>query len=72
MPEYVLDHHYKRERGRLALMSELLDPMHRRHIERLGVGPGARTLEERLDQLAMQTIAFTAVAGRASKDRLDG
>lgn len=26
-------------------MSELLDPMHRRHIERLGVGPGARTLE---------------------------
>jgi SAM-dependent methyltransferase len=26
-------------------MSELLDPMHRRHIEGLGVGPGARTLE---------------------------
>ncbi len=26
-------------------MSRLLDPMHRRHIERLGVGPGARTLE---------------------------
>lgn len=26
-------------------MSELLDPMHRRHIEALGVGPGARTLE---------------------------
>lgn len=26
-------------------MSELLDPMHRRQIERLGVGPGARTLE---------------------------
>ena len=45
MPEYVLDHYYKGERGRLALMSELLDPMHRRHIVRLGVGPGARTLE---------------------------
>ena len=26
-------------------MSRLLDPMHHRHIERLGVGPGARTLE---------------------------
>lgn len=44
-PEYVLDHHQQGERQRLALMSRLLDPMHRRHIERLGVGPGARTLE---------------------------
>jgi len=26
-------------------MSRLLDPMHRRYIERLGIGPGARTLE---------------------------
>lgn len=26
-------------------MSELLDPMHRRYIESLGIGPGARTLE---------------------------
>jgi SAM-dependent methyltransferase len=43
--EYVLDHHQKGERQRLALMSRLLDPMHRRHIERLGVGPGARALE---------------------------
>jgi SAM-dependent methyltransferase len=43
--EYVLDHHQQGERKRLALMSRLLDPMHRRHIERLGVGPGARTLE---------------------------
>ena len=45
MPEYVLDHHQSGERQRLALMSRLLDPMHRRHIQRLGVGPGARTLE---------------------------
>ena len=45
MPEYVLDHHQEGERQRLALMSRLLDPMHRRHLERLGVGPGARTLE---------------------------
>ena len=45
MPEYVLDHHLEGEGSRLALMSRLLDPMHRRHIESLGVGPGARTLE---------------------------
>jgi hypothetical protein len=42
---YVLDHHQDGERQRLALMSRLLDPMHRRHIEWLGAGPGARTLE---------------------------
>jgi SAM-dependent methyltransferase len=45
MPEYVLDHHLEGERGRLALMSRLLDPMHRRHLEVLGVGPGTRALE---------------------------
>jgi SAM-dependent methyltransferase len=45
MSEYVLDHHQEGERQRLALMSRLLDPMHRRHLERLGAGPGARTLE---------------------------
>ena len=45
MSEYVLDHHYEGERARLELMSRLLDPMHRRHIEDLGIGPGARTLE---------------------------
>ncbi len=45
MPEYVLDHHQEGERQRLALMSQLLDPMHRRHLEALGAGPGARTLE---------------------------
>jgi hypothetical protein len=27
--QYVLDHHYEGERQRLALMSRLLDPMHR-------------------------------------------
>src|SRR5436305_4965274 len=45
MSEYVLDHRQKGERERLALMSELLDPMHRRHLDRLGVGPGIRALE---------------------------
>jgi SAM-dependent methyltransferase len=45
VPEYVLDHHQPGERRRLALMSQLLDPMHRRYIEQLGIGPAARTLE---------------------------
>src|SRR5204863_566007 len=46
MSQYVLGHHLKGEGKRLALMSELLDPMHRRHIEALGIiKPGARTLE---------------------------
>ena len=40
--EYVLDHHQRGERQRLALMSRLLDPMHRRHIEQLGVARRAR------------------------------
>jgi len=45
MSEYVLDHHQEGERQRLALMSRLLDPLHRRHLAQLGVRPGARTLE---------------------------
>jgi SAM-dependent methyltransferase len=46
MPEYILGHELKGEEARLALMSELLDPMHRRYIQALGVvKPGARTLE---------------------------
>jgi SAM-dependent methyltransferase len=45
MSEYVLDHHLEGEAARLALMSRLLDPMHRRHIEALGIGPGADALE---------------------------
>jgi SAM-dependent methyltransferase len=45
MPDYVLDHHRHGERQRLALMSRLLDPMHRRYLDELGVPPAARTLE---------------------------
>jgi SAM-dependent methyltransferase len=45
MSEYVLDHHNEGERQRLALMSQLLDPLHRRLLDRLGIRPGARTLE---------------------------
>ena len=46
MPQYVLGHQLKNEGARLALMSKLLDPMHRRYIEALGVvKPGARILE---------------------------
>jgi SAM-dependent methyltransferase len=46
MAKYVLRHDLTGEGRRLALMSQLLDPMHRRHIDALGVlRPGARTLE---------------------------
>jgi SAM-dependent methyltransferase len=45
MPDYVLDHHGVGERARLALMSRLLDPMHRRYIEGVGIGPGTQALE---------------------------
>jgi SAM-dependent methyltransferase len=46
MSKYALGHHLKGERARLALMSELLDPMHRRHIDSLDIlSLGARTLE---------------------------
>jgi SAM-dependent methyltransferase len=46
MPEYVLGHHLKGEGARLALMSQLLDPMHRRHIDALDVVRlRSRTLE---------------------------
>jgi 2-polyprenyl-3-methyl-5-hydroxy-6-metoxy-1,4-benzoquinol methylase len=46
MPGYVLGHHLKGEGKRLALMSELLDPMHRRYLESLDVvKSGVRTLE---------------------------
>jgi Dimethyladenosine transferase (rRNA methylation) len=33
------------EKKRLALMSQLLDPMHRRYIELLGISRDARVLE---------------------------
>jgi 2-polyprenyl-3-methyl-5-hydroxy-6-metoxy-1,4-benzoquinol methylase len=46
MPQYVLGHLLKGEGERLALMSELLDPMHRRYLQSFDVvKPGARTLE---------------------------
>lgn len=45
MADYVLDHHLDGERARLALMSQLLDPFHRREIQALGIGPGDRTIE---------------------------
>src|SRR5438105_14176705 len=45
MSQYVLDHHLEGEKKRLALMSQLLDPMHRRHIESLRISREARVLE---------------------------
>jgi SAM-dependent methyltransferase len=43
--DYVLDHHLEGEGRRLALMSRLLDPLHRRQIGELGIGPGDKALE---------------------------
>jgi ubiquinone/menaquinone biosynthesis C-methylase UbiE len=45
MGEYTLPHELEGEQQRLALMSELLDPVELAHIARLGVGPGWRCLE---------------------------
>ena len=55
------------------MMSRLLDPMHRRHIERLGVGPGARTLEVGCGNGSMSAWLAKRVApgGRAVAMDLD-
>jgi len=45
MSRYVLDHQLEGEKKRLALMSQLLDPMHRRHVESLGIRRDAQVLE---------------------------
>ncbi len=45
MDEYTLSHRFEGERQRLALMSELLDPIELAHLARLGLGPGWRCLE---------------------------
>ena len=45
MSGYALPHDLAGERARLALMSELLDPLHRRFLEKLGVRSGWRCLE---------------------------
>jgi hypothetical protein len=63
MPDYVPDHHRKGERERLALMSQLLDPLHRELDD--------SSIDASLAHCAdpgwwTQTIAFTAVHGRAT------
>ncbi len=45
MPDYILPHALAGEQQRLALMSELLDPVERGHVERLGICTGWRCLE---------------------------
>ena len=42
---YILPHNLTGERQRLALMSELLDPLHQSYLEKLGLSPGWRCLE---------------------------
>ena len=43
--DYVLDHALAGEQGRLELMGRLLDPFHRRMLQRAGIRPGWRCLE---------------------------
>src|SRR5690348_7676729 len=45
MSHYILPHDLAGEKQRLKLMSELLDPLHRSQIERLGLHPGWPCLE---------------------------
>lgn len=45
MNSYVLPHGLTGERRRLALMSQLLDPLHRSLLKQLGLQPGWRCLE---------------------------
>jgi len=45
MAKYTLPHELPGEQQRLTLMSYLLDPIERGHIERLGLRPGWRCLE---------------------------
>jgi 2-polyprenyl-3-methyl-5-hydroxy-6-metoxy-1,4-benzoquinol methylase len=45
MAEYVWQHDLKGERDPLRLMSDLLDPSSRFHLQRIGVAPGWRCLE---------------------------
>jgi SAM-dependent methyltransferase len=45
MADYILPHRLEGEKQRLELMAQLLDPLHRRQIEQLGLQPGWRCLE---------------------------
>jgi 2-polyprenyl-3-methyl-5-hydroxy-6-metoxy-1,4-benzoquinol methylase len=68
MSKYVLGHHLKGEGARLELMAELLDPMHRRYIDALGVvKPGARTLEVGCGNGSISTGPATMSALRNSR-----
>jgi 2-polyprenyl-3-methyl-5-hydroxy-6-metoxy-1,4-benzoquinol methylase len=71
--DYVLDHHHEGEGQRLALMSRLLDPLHRRHLDLLGLAPGARTLEVGCGNGSVSAWLATRIApgGRAVAVDLD-
>ena len=45
MPAYVWQHELKGEPERLRMMSDVLDPASRGHLERIGVVEGWRCLE---------------------------
>jgi len=66
MNEYVLDHHLEGEGARLALMSRLLDPMHRRHIGELGIASADRALEVGCGNGSISTWLATEVVPEGS------
>ena len=45
MPDYTLPHALRGERERLGILSQALDPTHRRHLEELGLQPGWKCME---------------------------
>lgn len=69
----MLDHHKEGESARLELMSRLLDPMHRRHINELGIGPGDSALEVGCGNGSMSAwlAGQTAPSGRVVAFDLD-
>jgi SAM-dependent methyltransferase len=71
VPDYVLDHHQRGERYRLELMSQLLDPLHRRQLDLLGVAAAARTLEVGCGNGSVSAWLATRVAPGGSAVAVD-
>jgi SAM-dependent methyltransferase len=73
MGKYTLSHELAGERQRLALMSELLDPVERAHIARLGASPGWRCLElgSGNGSIAQALAQFVAPTGHVVASDID-
>ena len=69
MSEYVLDHGLEGDGARLALMSRLLDPMHRRHLDDAAVDAFLARCAD--PEWWTQTIA-SGPCGDGARSRRDG